>query len=153
MKSVNNPYKTLGVPNLSDIDTVKKAHRALAMELHPDRNAAPEAVARMKEVNEAWDCLKTPERKEHIDRQLRGREHTPFGQTNWNNNPFREKYQNDPFRYAYGNFEEFFGGRRSDKADYINKNLKMAMLTQEIASLEQELAYKKSELSKLMGGL
>ena len=46
-------YATLGVPrDASDAD-IKKAYRKLAMEYHPDRNQAPDAEARFKQIVEA----------------------------------------------------------------------------------------------------
>jgi molecular chaperone DnaJ len=62
-------YQTLGVPRDADPDQIKKAYRKLAMEFHPDRNqGSKEAEARFKEVAEAYEVLRDPERRARYDR-------------------------------------------------------------------------------------
>lgn len=62
-------YETLGVTRDADPDQIKKAYRKLAMEFHPDRNqGSKEAEARFKEVAEAYEVLRDPERRARYDR-------------------------------------------------------------------------------------
>ncbi|MEM6824020.1 MAG: molecular chaperone DnaJ [Pseudomonadota bacterium] len=62
-------YDVLGVGKSADPDAIKKAYRAKAKELHPDRNKDnPDAESQFKEVNEAYDILKDADRKAAYDR-------------------------------------------------------------------------------------
>lgn len=62
-------YDVLGVPKGSDEAALKGAYRKLAMQFHPDRNpGSSEAEHRFKEINEAYDTLKDPQRRAAYDR-------------------------------------------------------------------------------------
>lgn len=63
-------YEVLGVPRDAPAEAVKKAYRQLARKYHPDVNKAPEAEARMKDVNEAYAVLSDPERRVAFDQLL-----------------------------------------------------------------------------------
>ena len=61
-------YALLGVPRDAPEAEIKKAYRRLAMQYHPDRNPAPGAEAKFKEVTEAYEVLREPARRAQYDR-------------------------------------------------------------------------------------
>src|SRR6478752_5038168 len=62
-------YEVLQVTREVTEVELKVAYRKLAMQHHPDRNpGSKEAEAKFKEVNEAYDCLKDPQKRAAYDR-------------------------------------------------------------------------------------
>jgi curved DNA-binding protein len=60
-------YQTLGVPRDAPQDAIKRAYRKLARKYHPDVSKEPDAEARFKDVNEANEVLKDPEKRAAYD--------------------------------------------------------------------------------------
>lgn len=58
-------YKTLNVEKSASQDDIKKAYRKLAMKHHPDKGGDSE---KFKEINEAFDVLNDPHKKERYDK-------------------------------------------------------------------------------------
>ena len=62
-------YQTLGVDRSASTDDIKKAHRKLAVKLHPDRNPDDKAAQeKFKRVQEAYDVLSDDEKRAAYDR-------------------------------------------------------------------------------------
>jgi molecular chaperone DnaJ len=65
---VSDFYALLSVPRDASEAEIKKAYRKLAMEYHPDRNASSGAEARFKEITEAYEVLRDPQKRAAYDR-------------------------------------------------------------------------------------
>ena len=62
-------YETLGVAKTADEKELKSAFRKLAMQYHPDKNPdSAEAERKFKEINEAYETLKDPQKRAAYDR-------------------------------------------------------------------------------------
>jgi curved DNA-binding protein len=60
-------YKILGVERSVSADALKGAYRRLARKFHPDVSKEPNAEARFKELQEAYEVLKDPEKRAAYD--------------------------------------------------------------------------------------
>lgn len=60
-------YKIMGVPRDASQDEIKRAYRKLARKYHPDVSKEPSAEARFKELGEAYEVLKDPEKRVAYD--------------------------------------------------------------------------------------
>ena len=60
-------YETLGVARDASEDEIKRAYRRLARKYHPDVSDEADAEARFKEMKEAYEVLKDPEKRSAYD--------------------------------------------------------------------------------------
>lgn len=61
-------YKTLGVTKSASQEEIKKSYRKLALKFHPDKNPGnKEAEQKFKEIAEAYEVLKDPEKRKKYD--------------------------------------------------------------------------------------
>src|ERR1700680_1899366 len=60
-------YAILGVKSDASADDIKKAYRKLAQKHHPDVSKEPGAEEKFKEIAEAYQTLKDPEKRAAYD--------------------------------------------------------------------------------------
>lgn len=137
-------YEVLGVGRDADEDALKKAYRKLAMKWHPDRNQGDkEAEAKFKELNEAYDALKDPEKRAAYDRFG----HAAFEQGGAGQGGFHGG--GSPFGGAFEDiFEEMFGrfggGGRGGRGGATGRGADLR--TQVEISLEEAFAGTKTNI-------
>ncbi|MBM4115482.1 MAG: J domain-containing protein, partial [Phycisphaerae bacterium] len=61
-------YEVLGVRRDATADDLRRAHRKLARQWHPDVNKTPEAAAKFAEAQEAYDILSDADKRARYDR-------------------------------------------------------------------------------------
>ena len=60
-------YAALGLKSDATLSDVKRAFRQKASQFHPDRNSDPDAPARFREVQEAYDVLSDDDKRKAYD--------------------------------------------------------------------------------------
>ncbi len=113
-------YTLLNAPRDASEGDIKKAYRRLAMEFHPDRNDAPDAEARFKEITEAYEVLRDPEQRALYDRYgeagLKGGGGGFGGFHHVDLSEALNIFMRD-FGVGLGGFESMFGGQQPSAAE------------------------------------
>ena len=94
-------YDVIGIRRDARDEEIKKAFRKLALEYHPDRNKKVGAEEKFKEINEAYQVLSDPKKRQDYDR---------FGHIGVGNNGARGFDGFDNFGGFGDIFDAFFGG-------------------------------------------
>lgn len=67
MTRMTDHYAALGLSSAATLADVKKAFRQKASFYHPDRNAAPDAAARFRAVQQAYEVLSDADKRRAYD--------------------------------------------------------------------------------------
>lgn len=131
MSTDRDYYEILGVAKTASDAEIKSAYRKMALQYHPDRNKEAGAEDKFKEINQAYEILRDPQKRKMYD-QFGHAAFDPrsgFGNASAGN-PFGGFNQSGPFSWTYTTsggsnpfadygvdfsdpfdiFEQFFGG-------------------------------------------
>jgi molecular chaperone DnaJ len=142
-------YQVLGVARDADEAGLKKAYRKMAMEFHPDRNGGdPEAEARFKEITEAYEVLRDPEKRAVYDRYgeaglKRGAGGGAQGFHHFDLSEALNIFMRDFGGFA--GFEEMFGGRGQAATERRGNDLRASVqltLADVAQGAKRQLKYK-----------
>jgi molecular chaperone DnaJ len=144
-------YEVLGVPRTADQAEIKRAFRKLAMEYHPDRNPAPDAAEKFKEINRAYEVLGDEQKRAMYDRfGHAGVEGGGAGAAGF-----------DGFAHfeGFGDiFDAFFGGaarrgrrRGPQRGSDLRYNLRLTF-EEAVFGCEKEIEYQRLERCSVCGG-
>ena len=67
MATTRDYYEILGLERGASDEEIKRSFRKLAQQWHPDVNTDPDADERFKEINEAYQVLSDPQRRQQYD--------------------------------------------------------------------------------------
>ena len=137
-------YALLGVPRDCTEAEIKKAYRKLAMEYHPDRNSSAGAEAKFKEITEAYEVLRDPQKRAAYDRYGKAGVGGPGG-FGFHHVDLSEAL--NIFMRDFGNlgaFESIFGGggRRQDPRRGQDVRVTVRLSLADVASGDAEGALK-----------
>ncbi len=108
-------YKVLDVSRSASAEEIKRAYRKLARKFHPDVSKEKNAEARFKEVQEAYEVLKDPQKRTAYDQlgsqYARGQQFQP--PPGWQSGAFRH---GDPG--AEAGFSDFFSSLFGDASPF-----------------------------------
>ncbi|MCE0463108.1 MULTISPECIES: DnaJ C-terminal domain-containing protein [Pseudomonas] len=114
-------YKILGVEPTADDSTIKAAYRKLARKYHPDVSKEKDAETKFKDVSEAYEALKSADKRaEYDDLRRYGQHGQPFqGPPGWQSRGGFGGQDggdfSDFFSSIFGNRGSGFGGGQSGR--------------------------------------
>lgn len=116
---LEDPYKTLGVDKNASASQIKKAYYKLAKKFHPDVNQEKGADEKFHSLQEAYDILSDPQKKEQYD-QFGAAAFNQGGAGGAGGHPYGG---GNPFG-GFGNFGGFggFGGQQAGGSPFGNIN-------------------------------
>lgn len=100
-------YKVMGVSRNADEKEIKMAYRRLARKYHPDISKEPNAEEKFKELGEAYEVLKDPNKRKIYDQYGQDWESRQHQQSSSQGTPWDEG--GESYQYSHDFFESLFG--------------------------------------------
>lgn len=101
MPTKRDYYEVLGVAKTATPAELKTAYRKLALKYHPDKNKAEDAEQTFKEINEAYQILSDPQKRQAYD-QFGHAAFDPASGAGMGGNPFAGGFRTGgPFTWTY----------------------------------------------------
>ena len=97
-------YKILGISKSASSDQIKKGYRKLARKYHPDVNKENDSEKKFKEIGEAYEVLKDPEKRKAYDQ---------YG-ANWKAGKEQQQYHQEYQQYHQQSRDTGFQGSGFD---------------------------------------
>lgn len=94
-------YRILGISRSASTEEIQKAYRKLARQYHPDVNKSSSSEEKFKEINEAYEVLKDPQRRAKYDALGQA------WQTSQESSDFSSSYGSGWESYSYGRYTDF----------------------------------------------
>jgi len=140
MSEKRDYYEVLGVPKDATQRDIKKSFRKLAFKYHPDKNKAPDAEEKFKEIGEAYGVLSDPKKRKAYDhRGFEGISHFThediFGGID-----LSEIFKNSDFGFGFDGvgggsiFGSFFNGNRKQRKDGEDIQVEAAISLKDVIS-------------------
>jgi molecular chaperone DnaJ len=155
-------YEVLGVKKDASKDDIKAAYRKLALQFHPDRNKAPDAEEKFKEISEAYAVLSDDDKRKQYDAYGKEGVYQRYGQQEdiFRGADFQDVFRDMGFGYG-GGFEDilgaFFGagmGRgasRSRRGGDLTLHLQLS-LEEVVNDVTKEIEIPRTELCAVCRG-
>lgn len=155
MANKRDYYEVLGISKTASKDEIKDAYRKLAMQYHPDRNKAPDAEEKFKEISEAYAALSDDEKRKQYD--MLG--HAGFDQRYTREDIFRGADFESILRdmgFGFGSiFNFFFGDRDFGDRTPLGRDLVYDLeitLEEAAKGAEKEIEIPRTEKCDVCGG-
>ena len=151
-------YEVLGLPRNASKDQIKDSYRKLAMQYHPDRNKAPEAEEKFKEISEAYAVLSDDQKRQQYDTLG----HAGFDQRYTREDIFRGADFETVFRdigFGFGDiFRQIFGGgfggsfqERANRGQDLVYDIEIT-LEEAARGTEKEIQFPRTEKCEVCNG-
>ena len=127
---IKDYYKTLNVKITSSQEEIKNSFRKLAIFWHPDRNSNTVALQKMQDINEAYEILSNPIRKEIYDKIYKEYFHLTFEVSKYTNTQKQDNYNEKQKAEFKQQQEDFIKKKYEREINELNnwiKNIKFSL--------------------------